>query len=1229
MHPDNSSDDRDPLERLAEEFAARHRRGECPSLVEYAERFPQWAERIQSLFPALLLMEHNKPGVGDETDSLNDAGVAAAPLQQLGDYRIIREVGRGGMAVVYEAEQESLGRHVALKVLLRHTRLDPRQATRFQREARAAARLHHTNIVPVYGVGEHDGIHYYVMQFIAGQGLDEVLREVQRLRRYGISTAADDHRLCRGCDGSFAASATDVARDLMSGRFDQIQAALDESQVGSPAREQASGASSAPDGKERRADRPPPPPDVPMPPAGSQTSSIGANGQRESSSLSSSSRHYWRGVARIGAQVAEALQYSHAQGVLHRDVKPSNLLLDLHGTVWVADFGLAKLADQVDLTHTGDVVGTWRYMAPERFRGVSDARSDVYSLGLTLYELLVLHPAFDGSTREELIRQVGFGVPPRPRKINPDVPRDLETIVLKAIERNPSERYQSAGELAEDLRRYLEDRPVRARRCGPAERAWRWARRNPAVASLAASVALLLAALAISSTLAAVWLNTERNRALANLWDAYLAQSHAGRSSRQAGQRFNSLDVLARAAKIRIDGELRNEAIACLALVDLRPARRFASVAHEDDGFTVDAALQRYAIGDDQGTVSVRRVADGAETVRLPRDKGPTRRLEFSPDGQYLIAAYADRNHWSYVLWDISRRDAPKKVMDRGDESLLFSPDSRRVAVALSDTVVGLFDPSTGALSKRLTVGPVRGVGAFHPDGRSLVLFDKSRRTLRLLDIERGEQLWSCSFDSEIEGVAWRGDGRLLAASGNDHRIYVWDAHANRLQSVLEGHQNSVVKLQFTHSGSLLISSSWDGSTRVWDPVRGVNLVTAHAELIRVGPDDRQVALREHATHLGFWELADGRECRALHHGMVGNRTPRPDNWGPHAIDFSPDGRLLASSDTDGARLWDPDTGASVAHLPLGDVGAVQFSPDGLHLLTRLVSGPRVWPLRPVGDGANSSLRIDPARQFPNATTGLNSTHDAWDATGRFLMARDDVRSQAVVFDVVNSIELARLGPHVGLNQCPISPDGRWVASATWKGKDVKVWEVATGRLAWQTPSDSAFVKFSPDGRWLAVGKFPGRECRLWHVGSWRPGPTIEVGASFLTMAFSRDGQVLAIDDAGRMRLVDTGSGREIATLEAGGGSSANFFCLAFSPDGTQLAAGRDHIIHLWDLRRTREQLVALGLDWERPPYPHPPDRLRLGAIVSTEASAQVLKPGSIGLEPTPVDSPHAATAEP
>jgi serine/threonine protein kinase len=330
-------------------------------------------------------------------------------LKQLGDYRIIREVGRGGMGVVYEAEQESLGRRVALKVLAPQGLRDPKLLLRFHHEARAAARLHHTNIVPVFGVGESEGRHYYVMQFIAGLGLDAVLDELKRLRG-----PWPEKEVAALPAGGGLAPAADVARSLMEGRFTPVPAQDPSEEPTAPGRAIHEVA--------------------PAP-----SSSVVLAGQSGQSSATDSAAQYARSVALVGVQVAEALDYAHRQGVLHRDIKPSNLMLDGRGTVWVTDFGLAKATDSDDLTRTGDIIGTVRYMAPERFAGRCDARSDVYSLGLTLYELLARRPAFERSDRAELVHQVTHDEPPRLRSLDPTIPRDLETVVRKAIERrNPA-----------------------------------------------------------------------------------------------------------------------------------------------------------------------------------------------------------------------------------------------------------------------------------------------------------------------------------------------------------------------------------------------------------------------------------------------------------------------------------------------------------------------------------------------------------------------------------------------------------------------------------------------------------------------------------------------------------------------------------------------------------------------------------------------------------------------
>ena len=434
----------------------------------------------------------------------------AAPGKErrLGDYRILREIGRGGMGVVYEAEQVSLGRRVALKVLPGQVAGDRLALERFRREAKAAARLHHTNIVPVFEVGRDGEVAYYAMQFIQGQGLDQVIDELARLRdpgrKPGVAARPRADRGRRGarCGGARARPDRGVAperpvRDRGGGAVQRASC-----RPPRPARPRPSGSPGTRPTPRTSSSRIPSRPGPGRPPPRDPRPCCRAAVRSRRPQLSGRRARFFRSVAQIGRQAAQGLAYAHASGIVHRDIKPSNLLLDHAGVVWIADFGLAKGEDE-GLTHTGDILGTLRYMAPERFRGEGDARADVYALGLTLYELLTLRPGFDSSDRLRLIEQIKTEEPPRPRSVDARIPRDLETIVLKAIEKDPKARYQSAEAMAEDLRRFLADEPIRARQVSAAERYWRWARRNPVIAVLGGVLTALLVAATVGSMLAA------------------------------------------------------------------------------------------------------------------------------------------------------------------------------------------------------------------------------------------------------------------------------------------------------------------------------------------------------------------------------------------------------------------------------------------------------------------------------------------------------------------------------------------------------------------------------------------------------------------------------------------------------------------------------------------------------------------------------------------------------
>lgn len=521
----SSQDGRDPLEELAADFIERARRGASPTIEQYAAEHPELADAIRELFPTIAAMEQLK--ISKEESAGGPTVVSPPAIERLGDLRILGEIGRGGMGIVYEAVQESLGRRVAVKVLPKQFLLDERRLRRFEREARTAANLHHTNIVPILGVGQQDGYHYYVMQFIGGVGLDEVGERLQEFRMVGLPEAENTPITNRGGE------ATSVARMLCRDQFQHNAPASSNSglslagqttALGSSPREAVERdpgfastqiyepeSSESGGGEDERPAEPKQPAtqtasttrvfseqdtqDAPAEPDETQRMTVARPGDFRFGP------EYWRGVARIGVQAAQALDYAHDQGVLHRDIKPANLLLDSQGVVWVADFGLAKAVEHDDVSRTGDIVGTLRYMAPEQFRGDADGRSDVYSLGLTLYELLTLQPAYEDSVRRQaLMRGSNTAAVKGPRQLDPTVPRDLETIILKAIAEEPERRYQSAGDMAEDLERFLEDRPILARRITPVERLWRWCRRNRALATLSGTAIALLVVIAVLAT---------------------------------------------------------------------------------------------------------------------------------------------------------------------------------------------------------------------------------------------------------------------------------------------------------------------------------------------------------------------------------------------------------------------------------------------------------------------------------------------------------------------------------------------------------------------------------------------------------------------------------------------------------------------------------------------------------------------------------------------------------
>jgi serine/threonine protein kinase len=509
---------------------------------------PELADELRPYLDSLRLLHGATRDMRAAQFTANGAGEEEARLhaRQIGDYRIVREIGRGGMGIVYEAHQQSLNRKVALKVLPFAAVLDQRQIARFRNEAQAAAQLHHPHIVPVFAVGQELGVYYYAMQYIDGQSLEQAIGE---LRQTADQRAARSTRAAGALDGSTTTR--------------QIEAAT------------------------------------------------GRTSQR-------SIRHgdFFRTVARLGREAAEALEHAHQFGVVHRDIKPSNLLIDEHGKLWVTDFGLARMQAGGGVTLTGDVLGTLRYMSPEQASGQTaliDARTDVYALGVTLYELLTQQQAFPGDDRQNLLRRIVSEEPIPPRRVNPGVPVDLETIVLSAMSKSREERYPSAQALADDLARFLAGEPTLARRPTLVDRAAKWARRHRPLVALAACALILLT---IVSAVAVALLAREQGHTSAALTQA----KQNARAARESFERAERHFLQARGAVdqfgVRLADRLLEipgaEAVRHEVLIEtLNYYRKFMAEAADDPQLRHELALAHFKSG-----VIAAKLGAGSEAIR-------------------------------------------------------------------------------------------------------------------------------------------------------------------------------------------------------------------------------------------------------------------------------------------------------------------------------------------------------------------------------------------------------------------------------------------------------------------------------------------------------------------------------------------------------------------------------------------------------------------------------------
>jgi WD40 repeat protein len=816
--------------------------------------------------------------------------------------------------------------------------------------------------------------------------------------------------------------------------------------------------------------------------------------------------------------VARAVHHAHQRGVLHRDLKPSNILVDSRGARLVADFGLAKRLAAVDgsITETGQVLGTPKYMAPEQAAGRKDltVAADVYSLGVILYERLTGQTPFSGDNALTLLRQARESEPPRPSSIRPGLDRELETVVLKCLEKEPGRRYPSAEEVADDLHRWLRGEPIQARQVGRLERAWRWCKRNPVVAGLSVTVAASVLLGTIVSIMFGIWAMSNAKRSERLAYAKREASRRANEAARKAIEEKEWSDRLGYAAEI--NSAARDYQAAKMGRVRSRLAALIPSRPDEIDLRGIEWYHLQRLLNQSLKVFGLSSRGVGA--------------MAFSPDGRRLVVGAGSEVH----EWDtVEERQLATLKTSGGIESVAYGPDGVVVVHNAREDewdgsiLLRAWDPKTGKDKLIIRTGAGHNA-AVSRDGRRAAIL-AANRGVRLMDLATGMIVGNLGGKRDFNDIMLNCCGIRLVFLDDSNQIRIWDAEANPAATV--GQIDPLVRIEPSPVGNTLLDFSEAAG----------------------GAGVRLVALRDRESTVRIWDVEKHREKARLVGAGIGLAT----------LVFSVDRRRIATSHDDGTvRVWDVETGEQLASLRGHDGGlnAVIFSPDGRRLASSGSDGTvRIW---------NSETFFSPTAFRGSDTEGFMGVCNlAFFPDGHRVALPDrilDVQTGRVLERIPAGASNDRHASRVAL-----SLDGRLMATANTER--IWVWDLAARReiAAIQHPGQHAFIRdisFSPNGRLLA--SVSDEVVRLWDVKDGREVLQL-VGheEDIHDIDFRPDGRRLAsASEDGTIRVWELPTGRLIRPLRAKAQGRIRFFAVTYSPDGGLVAAGADDgTIHLWD----------------------------------------------------------------